>query len=116
MGTATVSRKIELDIAPQVLKRAKEESKSIVLYPTLKFSCLITKRFRAEIGDEPEGEALHLKEGDVDVYVVFRAVGSRFCGGDKGFEEFDMSVIQPERFFPKWIKVNPDLSGEFGYV
>jgi len=116
MEIAVKERKIELYIAPEVLNRAKEEGRSLVLYPTLKFSCFIAKRFRAEIGNKPEGEILHLKEGDVDVYVVFRAVGSRFCGGERGFEEFDMPITQPERFLPKWIKVNPDLSGEFGYV
>ena len=102
-------------IAPQIVERAVSENKVLVLYPTLKFSCLIAKRFSAELIEEPP-EGLHLKYGELDVYVVFKAIGSRFCGGDKGFEDIDFPVKEPERFFPKWIKVNSDLSGDFGYV
>jgi len=116
MGTAVKSRTIELHVAPEVLERAKEEGKALIIYPTLKFSCLIAKRFKVEIGDRPEEESLHMRKDNVDVYIVFRAVGSRFCGGERGFEEFDMPVVEPERFLPRWIKVNPDLSGEFGYL
>ncbi len=105
----------EVFIPPELSERALSEGKVLILYPTLKFSCFIAKRFRAELGSPPE-EGLHLKVGDLDVYVVFRAVGSRFCGGEKGFEDFDFPLREPERFIPKWIKVNPDLSGEFGYL
>ncbi len=106
----------ELFISPELIERARREGKTLVLYPTLKFSCLIAKRFRAELSEEPPEGGVFTKVGDVDTYIVFRAVGSRFCGGDRGFEDFDFPIKEPERFFPKWIKVNPDLSGDFGYV
>ncbi|WP_457600540.1 hypothetical protein [Hydrogenivirga sp.] len=108
-------KEIDVFVEPQLAERVRREGKALVLYPTLKFSCLIAKRFKAEIGDPP-GEGIHLRVGDIDVYVVFRAIGSRFCGGDKGFEDVDFPVREPERFLPRWIKVNRDLSGEFGYL
>jgi len=105
-----------IEVDKEILDRAKREGKAVVLYPTLKFSCLITKRFRAELSEEIEDYDLEERIEGVPVFVKFRAVGSRFCGGEKGFEEFDFQIKNPERFFPKWIKVKKDLSGEFGYL
>ncbi len=109
-------RRPKIEVEGKLLERARREGKAIVLYPTLKFSCLIAKRFRAELAESVEDYDLEENIEGVRVFVKFRAVGSRFCGGEKGFEEFDFPVKEPERFFPKWIKVNRDLSGEFGYL
>ena len=106
----------ELQIDPSLLERARSEGKALVLYPTLKFSCLIAKRFRAELSDHPTDYDIMEEIEGVPVFVVFKAIGSRFCGGEKGFEEFDFPLLEPERFMPRWIKVNRDLSGEFGYA
>jgi len=105
--------KLEIDRA--LLERAKREGKAVVLYPTLKFSCLIVKRFRAELSEYVEEYDVKTSVEGVPVYVKFKAIGSKFCGGDKGFEDVDFPLLAPERFMPKWIRVNPDLSGEFGY-
>ena len=114
---ATVSiRRPKIEVEGELLERARKEKKAIVLYPTLKFSCLIAKRFRAELAQSVEEYDLEENIEGVRVFVKFRAVGSRFCGREKGFEEFDFPIKEPERFFPKWIKVNKDLSGEFGYL
>ncbi len=106
----------ELDIHPELIERARSEGKALILYPTLKFSCLIAKRFRAELSDHPEEYDIMEDFKGVPVFIRFKAIGSRFCGGEKGFEEFDFPLLEPERFMPKWIRVNRDLSGEFGYA
>ncbi|RLJ70283.1 hypothetical protein BCF55_0551 [Hydrogenivirga caldilitoris] len=116
METVSLIRTPKLYIAPELLDRARKEGRYLVLYPTLKFSCLIAKRFRAELSEEQPEEGIEVDVGNAQVYIVFSVVGSRFCGGEKGFEEMDFPVKEPERFLPKWIKVNPDMSGEFGYV
>jgi len=107
----------DISVDRGLLERVKSEGKALVLKPTLKFSCLIAKRFSATIEDPPEDGALIKTVIDgVEVFVDFRAVGSRFCGCDKGFEEFDFPMKDPQKFMPKWIKVRADLSGEFGYA
>ena len=105
----------EVEIDGALLERARKEGKAIVLYPTLKFSCLIAKRFKAELRESVEDYDVKESVGGVPVFIKFRAVGSRFCGGDRGFEEVDFPVLEPERFMPRWIRVYSDLSGEFGY-
>ncbi len=116
MAVGVLIRTPKIEIESKVIERAKREGKAIALYPTLKFSCLIAKRFRAELVESVDEYDLEEVIEGVPVFVKFRAVGSRFCGGDKGFEEFDFPVKEPERFFPRWIKVKEDLSGEFGYL
>ncbi len=96
----------------QLKGKLKNSGKVLVLYPTLKFSCLIAKRFEAKVEDRPP-EGILLDVDGVRVCVVFKVIGSKFCGN--GFEEFEFPVKEPERFYPKWIRVNEDLSGEFGY-
>ena len=114
--TSVLLKRPRLDIDRRLLERARKEGKALALYPTLKFSCLIAKRFRAELVESLEDYDMEEKVEGVRVFIKFRAVGSRFCGGEKGFEDFDFPVKEPERFFPRWIKVREDLSGEFGYL
>ena len=113
-GVAVRAPKVEID--KELLERARREGKVIAVYPTLKFSCLIAKRLRAELVEGLEDYDIEKRIEGVPVFVKFRAVGSRFCGGEKGFEEFDFPIKEPQRFLPKWIKVRKDLSGEFGYL
>ncbi len=115
MLTATVpSVRIELDEG--LRKKLADSEKVLVIYATLKFSCMIAKYFRAELLEEPPEDSIPFDVDGTRVFIRFRAVGSRFCGGDVGFEEFDFPIKYPEKFFPKWVRVNSDLSGEFGYA
>ena len=116
MVAGVLLRRPKLDIDLKLLERAKREGKAIALYPTLKFSCLIAKRFMAELVENVEDYDVEEEVDGVKVFIKFRAVGSRFCGGEKGFEDFEFPIKEPERFFPRWIKVKEDLSGEFGYL
>ena len=113
-GATSKTPKIRID--KEVLDRARKEGKVIILYPTLKFGCLIAKRFKAELAESVEDYDLEERIEEVSVFVKFRAVGTRFCGGECGFEDFDFPVKDPERLFPKWIRVKNDLSGDFGYL
>ncbi len=116
MEVASSVRIPQLILAPEVVERAKREGKFLVLYPTLKFSCFIAKRFEAELSNHVPSDALRVETNGLEVFIRFRAIGSRFCGGERGFEDFDFPLKEPDRFIPKWIKVNGDLSGDFGYL
>jgi len=105
--------KCDIQIEEGLKKRLRGSSYVLVLYPTLKFSCLISKRFKAQIGMPPENGKIIEVDG-VKVCVIFKVIGSRFCGD--GFEEFEFPVVDPEKFYPRWIRVKEDLSGDFGYL
>ncbi len=111
-----VSRQVRVTLSPTLAESLKLSGKSLVVYATLKFSCMIAKYFRAELSDNVPETAVPIEAEGITVYVVFKAIGTKFCGGDIGFQDFDFPLKEPERFFPKWIKVNEDLSGEFGYA
>ena len=116
MEVKTAVRTPRLEVSPVVLERARRENKTLLIKATLKFSCLIAKRTSVELVEgTPEGD-YQTRVGDVPVVVVFKVIGSRFCGGDVGFEEVDFPVKDPARFFPKWIKVSSNLTGDFGYA
>jgi hypothetical protein len=105
-------------VDPRLIKEVREKGRSLLIIAKLKFSCLITKNVQVEIIDEPpvDEEAIHYQLDGVDVYLRFKTVGSKFCGGERGFEEFELKVKEPERFLPKWIRINDRLEGEFGYL
>ncbi len=116
MEVKTEVRAPRLKISQKVLDRARSEGKAVLVRATLKFSCLIAKRTKVELVDTYEEGDYETRIEGVPVIVSFRVIGSRFCGGDVGFEEVDFPVKDPARFFPKWIKVGSDLSGDFGYA
>jgi len=104
---------VDRDLINDLLRRGS----TLVIDLKLKFSCLIAKRFSARISDsEPEGDYITFEDNGVKIFVSFKPVGSRFCGGENPFEEFDMPVKDPLKLFPKWIKVKKDLTGDFGYA
>jgi hypothetical protein len=113
---APTVKALKLYLAPGLVERIINEDACLVVYTTLKFSCMIAKIFSAEITKEVPDNAIRIPYKDIEVYLVFRAVGSKFCGMDIGFTEFDFPVKEPERFLPKWIRVEDNLSGEFGYA
>ncbi len=106
----------EITVHGTLLEKVKSQRKLLVVHTTLKFSCLIAKYFKAEIAEKAPQDAIPFEVNGVRVYVKFRAVGAKFCSKDIGFQEFEFPLKEPERFFPKWITVNADLSGEFGYA
>ncbi len=117
MAVSEALKEAELLIDSGLLERLRREGMNLIIDLKLKFSCLIAKRFSARISDsEPEGDYIEFEKDDVRVFINFRTVGSRFCGGDRVFEEFEMPVKDPLKFFPKWIKVKRDLTGDFGYI
>ncbi len=117
MPVAEAVREAEILVDRGLLERLRREGMHLIVDLKLKFSCLIAKRFSARVSDsEPEGDYIEFEKDDVRVFINFRTVGSRFCGGDRVFEEFEMPVKDPLKFFPKWIKVRKDLTGDFGYV
>ncbi len=117
MAVAEAVREAEILVDRGLLERLRREGMNLIVDLKLKFSCLIAKRFSARVSvSEPEGDYIEFEREGVRVFVNFRTVGSRFCGGDRVFEEFEMPVKDPLKFFPKWIEVRGDLTGDFGYI
>ena len=117
MAVVGAVKEAQLLIDRGLLERLRQEGLHLIIDLKLKFSCLIAKRFSASVsGSEPEGDYLEFEKEGIRVFVNFKTVGSRFCGGDRVFEEFEMPVKDPLKFFPKWIKVRKDLTGDFGYI